>query len=284
MIDKFLIFILISVICQSLAYGALSGDSGTNILLFVSQGFFLTSAFYLILARMKGMAVRKQHIVTLLKLNISTAVAFLCFYLSLYFIPASISSLIEAAAGPLWGVIIGYLISSRDISLKSLLITLAIFASSMVVLFIENTGKFSLKDGAGIALSLAAALGATLIAFSSKNSEKIGLSALTVLGYRFHLTWILSLLLFLQVSDELLIASFKWEYCVLAFAGVTLPMYLLQIGMQRVHPLITMVCLSFVPVVTYLFESLFGKELNLLVLCLLLLSVVLAVVQIKRMA
>ncbi|WP_258087335.1 EamA family transporter [Xenorhabdus bovienii] len=283
MINKYVFFILSSIICQSLTYGILSGNSGGNILLFVSQGFFLTSAFYLLMALLKNKAVRMCHVIILIKLNISTAIAFLCFYLSIYFIPASISSLIEAAAGPLWGVIIGYLFFTRDISIKPLLLTFVIFISSMVVLFIENSGKFFLNDGIGIMLSLAAALGATLIAFSSKNSEEIGLSAVTILGYRFHFTWVLSLIIYQQVSGEVLLTSFKWEYFALAFVGITLPMYFLQIGMQRVDPLVTMVCFSFVPVITYLFESLFGKELNFVVLGLLLLSVILAVIQIKRM-
>lgn len=282
MIENGIIFIVLSVIFQSLSYSVLSGGSNEFILFFVAQGFSLTSIFYIVLGKFKGATLKKSHIFDLIKLNISTAIAFLCFYLSLYFIPASISSLIEAASGPLWGVVVGFVLSTHKVSVKSFFMMLVLFLCSLFILLIEKSWVLSFKDLLGISLSVIAALGATLIAFGSKKSISNELPAMTILGYRFHLTWIAALFLFLFTSETPL-ALFKIEHVVLTLVGIILPMYFLQIGMQRAHPLITMICLSFVPVFTYGFEFLLGKDFNFVVFFLLLFSVVLAVMQIRRL-
>ena len=100
---------IFAVICQSLTYGFLSGSSSNDILLLVSFGFFLSVMVYQSIAIFQGQSIKQNALPVLFALNISTALAFLSFYVALYFIPASLASLIEAAAGPLLMVLLIYL-------------------------------------------------------------------------------------------------------------------------------------------------------------------------------
>ncbi|WP_424947613.1 EamA family transporter [Candidatus Spongiihabitans sp.] len=49
----------------------------------------------------------------------------------------------------------------------------------------------------------------------------------------------------------------------LAFAGIVLPLYFLQLGMAKSEPLQTMLCLAAIPSITCVFEWYFGREFDL---------------------
>ncbi|AWP35293.1 hypothetical protein [Pantoea vagans] len=59
----------------------------------------------------------------------------------------------------------------------------------------------------------------------------------------------------------------------LVLVGVVLPMYFMQKGMQKSSPLITMMCLSMLPLITYIFEVTFGSRVNFYLLGVLLIGV-----------
>ena len=64
----------------------------------------------------------------------------------------------------------------------------------------------------------------------------------------------------------------------MAFFGVALPMFLMQWGVQRVRPMITMLTLAFVPAIVYMTETAFSGHANVWVSGLIALAVVFSVV------
>ncbi len=128
------------------------------------------------------------------------------------------------------------------------------------VLAANNAGHLQSPAGAaGLSLSILAGGGAAFIAIFSQKTEKYRLKTETVLAHRFHFTWL--------IAAVLLTWHGKWNaepahiagIVLVAVAGVVVPMYFLQLGMQRCQPIVTMLCLSIVPVVTYGFELGFGE-------------------------
>lgn len=248
---------------QSFSYGFITKKIGSDsILIFVMLAFMSCSTFYYILSKFRKIKVSKVQIPCLIRLNISTALAFISFYISITLIPASIATLLEAAAGPLWIIIIGVLFSGKKIHLTSLVTSTAVMLCGIVSVCILTKENFSYDIITGIFLAVAAALGAALVAWNSKNAELLKISPIIVLAWRFHLTWILSLIIYLATSSEKVMSSDVLTSLWLVLLGVVLPMYFMQIGMQKSSPLVTMMCLSMLPIITYFFEVSFGSKIN----------------------
>jgi drug/metabolite transporter (DMT)-like permease len=277
---------IFAVICQSLTYGFLSGASSNDILLLVSFGFFLSAMVYQLIAIFQGQPLTKNARPVLLVLNISTALAFLSFYVALYFIPASLASLIEAAAGPLLMILLIYLKNIKSSARPSglaLWLNVGILLCGYLALSLERHGLWTATEWVGIACACLAALGACLIAIQSKTTAAMGLSAVSVLSWRLHLTWLLALSLYFWQGGSLTLAALlNMKTLALALVGIVFPMYLLQRSMQNLPPLFSMIALSFIPLFSYLVEFYLGKASHIGVFFLLLLSLVLGFVQLKK--
>ncbi|WP_428944703.1 EamA family transporter [Pantoea sp. FN060301] len=261
--NKFTLSIVLSVLMQSFAYGFITKRMGSDsILIFVMVAFITCSLFYFLLSRLRKITPSKAQIPCLISLNISTALAFLSFYISITLIPASVATLLEAAAGPLWVIIIGAAFARKKVHLTSVVTSLVVMTCGIVSVCIISEENFSFQTGAGIFLAVAAALGAALVAWSSKSAESLDISPIIVLAWRFHLTWILSFIIYLVTPAEKVTSGDVLNSLWLVFIGVVMPMYFMQIGMQKSSPLVTMMCLSMLPLITYIFEVSLGSNVN----------------------
>lgn len=270
---KYTLSIILSVLLQSYAYGFMTRNMGTSaILFFVMMAFIACSVVYFILMRIRKLTVKKEHIPCLIGLNISTALAFVAFYVSISLIPASISALVEAAAGPIWIVMLSLLIYKKSVSWSAIMTSLLILICGVVALRLQNGSVIDFNTVSGILLAIAAALGAALVAWNSEKAESAGIKPVVVLAWRFHLTWLISLILLMTFPSEKIAFSDAIRSLGLVLIGVVLPMYFMQLGMQRSSPLVTMMCLSMLPLITYMFEMLFGGEFTLQLLSVLIIG------------
>lgn len=272
--NKFTAAIVLSMLMQSFSYGFMTKNMGPNaILIFVSVAFMTCSAVYFMISKFKKIKVSRAQIPCLIKLNVSTALAFVSFYISITLIPASIATLLEAAAGPLWVIIIGAVFCKKRVVLTSVITSMLVMFCGIVAVCIISEEKLSFQAIMGISLAIAAALGAALVAWNSDSAESLSLSPTIVLAWRFHLTWILSLIIYALIPVEKITNGDIFNSLWLMLVGVVLPMYFMQTGMQKSSPLITMMCLSMLPLITYIFEVTFGSNVNFYLLGILLIGI-----------
>ncbi|WP_157394658.1 hypothetical protein [Ursidibacter arcticus] len=238
------------------------------------------SILYFFIYKRKGLVLARGMGNKLFALNIYTAIAFLGFYLSISFIPASISALLEAAAGPLCVALLSFRtnLENNKISIN-LLFPLLILLLGIIALFIQSP-ELSYKTLIGCVLSILAALGAALISIKSYDLSDI--SPHIILAHRFHLTWIASAFLIFGYYDFDLNKIDLPFTIALVFLGVVLPMYFLQKGMQKVKPMVTMVALSIIPMITYISESLIDGSLYMEIIVILLISTILSLFYILK--
>lgn len=272
--NKFTAAIVLSVLMQSLAYGFMTKNmSSDSILIFVTVAFLTCSAVYFLISKLRGIKLSRPQVPCIIRLNVSTALAFVSFYISITLIPASIATLLEAAAGPLWIIIIGVTFSRKKVFLTSIITSMLVMLCGVVSVCIISEKIISFQVIMGIFLAIAAALGAALVAWNSEKAELLSLSPIIVLAWRFHLTWFLSLVIYAFIPVEKITSGDIFNSLWLVLVGVVLPMYFMQKGMQKSSPLITMMCLSMLPLITYIFEITFGSRVNFYLLGVLLIGV-----------
>ena len=219
------------------------------------------------------------------RIGIVTALSYVAFFAAMAFIPASVVSLTEIAVGPLFAVfvsawLVGEQLNHAHATHRRDLWSAAgffgvMFAATLLVL--QAVGVSLDRMVWGIVLSCFAGLGAAIIA-SIARLHLAHLSPRLVLARRFHLTYVCALALGLVFEQWI----WRWDFWLLsmcvAFFGVVLPMFLLQWGVQKVRPMITMLTLAFVPAMIYVAESVFSGHADGWVSGLILLGVAFAVV------
>lgn len=163
--------------------------------------------------------------------------------------------------------------SKKNIHLTSIITSLLVMLSGVLSVCIISEKIISFQVMIGVFLAIAAALGAALVAWNSEKAELLSLSPIIVLAWRFHLTWFLSLVIYAFIPVEKITSSDIFNPLWLVLVGVILPMYFMQKGMQKSSPLIIMMCLSMLPLNTYIFEVTFGSRVNFYLLGVLLIGV-----------
>ncbi len=284
---RYILAIITSLLLQSVAYGYLSAryPSG-NMMQFAFIACLLCALFYELSVRIWPVELPvAEDRRALRRIGFVTALSYVGFFAAMAFIPASVVSLTEIAVGPLLAVFVSaWLVGERlrhvpmthrrDLWSASGFFVL-MFAATLLVL---NAVGLSLDRMVwGIVLSCFAGLGAAVIA-SIARLHLSHLSPRLVLARRFHLTYVCALVLGLAFEEWIWRWDFWWLSIGVAFFGVVLPMFLLQWGVQKIRPMITMLTLAFVPAMIYVAESVFSRHADQWVSALIVLGVGLAVV------
>lgn len=279
--------IVVSLLLQSVAYGYVSAryPSG-NMMQFAFIACSLCALFYELSLRFWPVAAHAHEDGRALRrIGIFTALSYVAFFAAMAFIPASVVSLTEIAVGPLFAVFVSasfvgerftqvHLTHRRDLWGAGVFFVVMLAATLLVL---DTLGIALARMFSGIVLSCVAGVGAAIIA-SIARLHLAHLSPRLVLARRFHLTYVCALILGLLFEQWI----WQWDFWLLsvfvAFFGVALPMFLLQWGVQRVRPMITMLSLAFVPAMIYAAEILFSAHANVWVSVLIALAVGFAVV------
>ncbi|TCK38173.1 threonine/homoserine efflux transporter RhtA [Paraburkholderia sp. BL8N3] len=257
---KYLGYIVFSVFCQSVSYGYITRSMDSwAVLRFVFLSFLVTSIIYTTVSIRRARRVSINDLGYLILLNVATAMAFVCFYVAIAFVPGSIASLIEAAVGPLWVLIVGRLIFKARLRLQEASVAAAVTVCALLAAKTSNHLE-SHAELLGLCLAALAGGGAALVALFSRKAASKGLAAEVILAHRFHLTYLIAAGLLTWHGQWLFEPVLNVNGVLVVLIGVIIPMYFLQLGMQSAEPVVTMLCLSLVPVITYAFELAFGDS------------------------
>ena len=286
-----LVLIALSVLLQAGSDGFLSGRLAVGgSLLFSACAFAGTTAVFWTLARVRGHGsprepgARRQVIRLTVAMNVATAVTFLGFYLSLVLVPAALAASVMSGVGPL-AVALLDLARGRPTTVAGWLrgsVLLAFSVLTALAMSTEGTRGTAVSAGAlagGLGLVLLAGFGAAYLATASRRLGELGGRPVWVMAHRFHLTYVVAAVLLVLRGGSGTAAGIGPGTAVLvALAGVVIPLYLLQIGLQRARPMIAMVLLTTLPGLSYLAQVGFGQPFDPLACVLVAALIALAVV------
>lgn len=187
------------------------------------------------------------------------------FYFALKFIEPAIVSSLEMGLGPLfviflaltqrqfignsqWGIALGTL-------LACLLLVISIFNGYSGVQMNLDTNAIL-----GVIASMVCGLGAVLCTSYSKQLSVGGWTSSMILSHRFYGIVLLSFIFTYDILLDYFFENIQW-IIIVTVAGVLIPMYLLQKGIQYCETFLVMMSLCFVPVFTFFFQ-LFDSRLS----------------------
>jgi drug/metabolite transporter (DMT)-like permease len=198
-------------------------------------------------------------------LNVASAVTFLGLYVALVWVPAAFAASLMAGVGPIAASVLARLAGearpaaywARSVGLfAASLVTAAAVQPSLLDTSSWQSGPAASTVGA--VLALLAGIGATVLARLSRRLGERGIAPSVVMAHRFHLTYVLAG--FALTSHQLAEPPrLGWAVTALvAFGGVVIPLYALQIGAQRTAATVTMALLAAQPGLAYLVQGALG--------------------------
>lgn len=264
------LLVAIAVTLQALSNGLLSGNlKGTESVLLSFVAFGTSTLVFGVTARLRvggeRVPLRGLRLRLMVVLNVATAVTFLGFYWSLSAIPAPLAAAVETGIGPLAVACFRIRQSpptrrAAELGLGAVALTLALSVGSRMVSTGRGESPALLVGGVGIAAI--AGCSAAGIATLSHRLGQLRVTPVQVTAHRFHLTYLIAavVLAFAGHPAEGWTASRVGFIASIAVLGATLPLFVLQIGMQRTPPLAVTLIASAVPGLTYLMASLVGQQ------------------------
>lgn len=233
--------------------------------------FFITAFLFVALEirRLPTLVnVCKTHFKAVLLVNASTTMSWLGFFMALKYLEPAIVSAMCFAVGPVLTTAGSRflrpevpLLRLETISAGGTLAGLVILAASTLT-GTSSIGSLSLPIAAlGLGLSATSALGIMGNTFFQKRLSEAGLTAQQVMCLRF---WMLILVGTFLVPDftlgEINSNEFILQSLFIAVFTVVLPLYILQLGIERLEPITVSLILATMPIVTF-FLQLFDSRL-----------------------
>jgi drug/metabolite transporter (DMT)-like permease len=255
--------VIAAIVVQAVTNGVLSGHlDGSESLLLSFTAFGLSAlASGIVDRRRRTRGIREplrgERLRVMVLLNAATAVAFLGFYTALTLAPAALAAALETGIGPLV-LALSALRHPEARDLRRILlgaVTLALALGAALRAAAAGAAYSAADLTAGLALAAVAGTAAAGIAVLSHRLGRLDVSPVTVTAHRFHLTYLLALgLLLFNPSTGLrsITGTSAGVIVLLAVLGVALPLFVLQIGMQRTPPIVVTLLASGVPGMTYL--------------------------------
>lgn len=267
-----IVCIVASVLLQAGVFGYVSGrlDATASLTLscagFGAAAVLFNAALLVRRARRRPAAASPKATGLLALMNVVTAVTFLGFYASLSWVPSALATGIETAIGPAVLALLGLAGYGRRVTRQGWVAAAVLVLLGLGIAW-SFTGTGGLQPSAGAALGLVlvvgAGIGAAVLALVSAELGKRGVDPVYVTAHRFHLTYLCGGALLAAAGGH----SRQWvaELPMLLLLGVlavTIPLFLLQVGLQRADPMVSMVLLTTLPGATYLAEILFHGGFN----------------------
>jgi drug/metabolite transporter (DMT)-like permease len=264
--------IVASVLLQAGVFGYISGRLDATASLTLScMGFgaaaVLFNAALLVRRARRGPAAASPNARGLLALmNVVTAVTFLGFYAALSWVPSALATGIETAIGPGVLALLGLAGYGRRATRQGWAAAAVLVLLGLAIAWsFTGTGGIRLSAGTalGLALLVGAGTGAAGLALISAELGRRGIDPVYVTAHRFHLTYLCSGALLVATGG----VSRRWvveppALLLLGVLAVTIPLFLLQAGLQRADPMVAMVLLTTLPGATYLAETVFHGGFN----------------------
>jgi drug/metabolite transporter (DMT)-like permease len=209
-----------------------------------------------------GGRVARAHLGDIVRLNIATAFAWIGSFYALRFVEPSIVNSIVTAVGPAITILAGVPMGQRrEILVAERVSSVAIvgviaFMAAITLLDRSGVGNVSSENVAiGLGCCLVAGAGVVGSTIFAKRLGAARLPATLVLAVRFHLLIVVSALMVLSNPPALdAVQANLPGLLVLATAGITLPLYFLQKGIERSEPITVSFLLVLAPALVYLFQ------------------------------
>lgn len=247
-------YVLAATVLQG-TVAALLGESGS-----LGENLWYTLVAFLLAAGLANLRLvvkpgtRTVPLRDTVPINLLTALVFLCFYVSLAFVPGSVTTGIETALGPL----AAWALTRRK---GNVWLALAVLGAGVAFCLVRSASGTPLADLAiGAALAAVAGVGAAGIATESVRLSGLGHSPSAILACRYHLTYLLAAVGVAWHWAGNGPPTLDWPHLVvLSLLGVVAPLWLLQIGLTRTSPVAAMAIMSTLPVISYVTEVLQGS-------------------------
>jgi inner membrane transporter RhtA len=264
--------VVVAVVLQAVSNGLLSDQlSGTESLFLSFVAFGASALVFGLVARFRrgrasGGTFRGAQGRLLRLLNVATAVTFLSFYWSLSLVPAPLAVGVESGVGPLTLACLRLRRPAKAPGLWALAVAAAALALSLAAaarMVSAGQAQGSPAFAAGLGAAALAGVSAATIPVLSFRLGALGVSPVQVNAHRFHLTYglaLVALVLCPKASVRALLGSQALWCAVIAVAGVALPLFVLQVGIQRTRPMTVVLLASAAPGLTYLVAAVAGRQ------------------------
>ncbi len=264
--------VVVAVVFQAVSNGLLSDRlSGTDSLFLSFVAFGASALVFALVARFRrGRAgkgtFRGEQGRLLGLLNVATAVTFLSFYWSLSLIPAPLAVGVESGIGPLALACLRLRRPAKAprlgaLAVATVALSLSLAAAARMVSAGQAQGSPAFAAGLGAA-ALAGVSAATIPVLSFRLGA-LRVSPVQVNAHRFHLTYGLALVALAfcpKASVQALRGPQALLCAAIAVAGVALPLFVLQVGIQRTRPMTVVLLASAAPGLTYLVAAAAGRQ------------------------
>ncbi|MFD7664058.1 EamA family transporter [Streptomyces sp. NPDC059788] len=227
--------------------------------------FTLTGLFFCVLTAVRLRPARlvaavRAHAADLVVLNITTAVTWLTLLYALKLMEPAVTNVVSIAVGPAFTVLLQVLWWKRDRVLPGeVLSSIGILLTLAGLVWASLDGRSGVGDRAALAMTLglcaavaSGAGGAANVVFSARLGAA-GVDVPTVMGLRFALVaavgWTLAGFSGAEQLGRALVPG-----AVVAVIGVSIPAYLVQIGVRKVTPMTASMICSLAPAMTLLIQ------------------------------
>ena len=234
--------------------------------LFTGMSFFITTCYFQWFARKQKQSYHWYKAwIPLLKLNLSSVLAFMGLYFALKYIEPAIVSSLEMGVGPLFVVLIA-LLQRQAVKRENWIIAIGTLLTTLLLIYAIFTGQsatemqWNVNIILGIIASIACGLGAVLCTIYSKQLSRAGWTSSMILSKRFYGIILFSFFFTYDLIFDYTMENISW-ILVVTIIGVLIPMYLLQKGIQYCETFLVMMSLCFIPVFTF-FLQLFDPRLH----------------------
>jgi drug/metabolite transporter (DMT)-like permease len=268
-----IIYVLIFVVLgafQEVYVGSLVQK--VNPILVMTVTFGIALVYFNLLAfknKQHTLALVKNHKALILILNVTTALSWFGFMVSLKYLEPAIVSCICFSVGPILTSLFNPIFNRGSKILKGEVLSAIGMGVGVLALTYSSASGVSglgLRPSAevitGIIAATCSAVGIMGNTFFSKKMSVVGFSSSQTMSLRFFLLTLFgAATLILRPIDLAFNISFVFEMLALSVATVILPLYLLQVGIERLEPITVSLLISSMPVVTF-FLQLFDHRLS----------------------
>ncbi len=205
--------------------------------------------------------IKKEYREVLL-LNISTAMSWVTFFFAVKYLEPAVSDTIVFAVGPIMTAFFWRILRPQSPVTKQE--RWAAIGVAVGLLFLGfNTiqgnsavGTLSLEGALlGLLNSVVGGFGVAFNTIYSKRLSDNGMRVSEIMGCRFFLLLVVGILLWPNVEAVSFNPEFAMSILIISFLGLIIPLYLIQMGIERCEPITVSLLLALIPAISFVFQT-----------------------------
>jgi drug/metabolite transporter (DMT)-like permease len=238
---------------------------GTHPIVVAFWTFGIAAIFFLILNLRSGRLplIARQNMKNVALLNISTAGAWVTYFYALKYLEPAIDGALAFAVGPIITVVFWKALRpTKPVLPNEKLASIGILIAVLFLAFTSLTGKsgwqVSTNDSIfGIVCAILSGVCVVGNTVFSKHLSEHRVNALEVMGIRFWLLLLVCVLLWPPGNPPFQLPQSSYiSFLIVGFAGIVLPLFILQLGIERSEPITVSLILATLPAISFLLQFL----------------------------